>query len=272
MAEWTSGDVIANGIRIHYYRTGGNKPPIVLNHGATDAGLCWTPIARALEAEFDVIMPDARGHGLSEAPASGYTTADRAADLAGLIGALGLVRPVVAGHSMGANTTLYFVANYPDLPRAAILEDPGLRAGLAAMNGEQRRKWLAQFLGDVVEKRAMSREALIALCRKESPTWPEEELGPWADSKRQLSPSFVDSFAQPDTMDWQVELPKIGCPTLLITSDPEKGGIVTPEVAAEATRLLPSLKSARLTGAGHNIRREQTVAFVKTIRGFLAEV
>jgi pimeloyl-ACP methyl ester carboxylesterase len=59
-------------------------------------------------------------------------------------------------------------------------------------------------------------------------------------------------------------------PTLLVTSDPERGGIVTPEAAAEATRILPSLQVARLSGAGHNIRREQFDAFVATTRTFLA--
>jgi hypothetical protein len=40
VAEWSSSDITANGITIHYYRTGGDKPPLVLNHGATDDGLC----------------------------------------------------------------------------------------------------------------------------------------------------------------------------------------------------------------------------------------
>src|SRR5438105_6683569 len=102
MPEWFSGDVDANGIRIHYYRTGGDKPPLVLAHGATDSGLCWTRVARDLESDYDVIMPDARGHGMSEAPDGGYTSADHAADLAGVIRGLGLERPAVAGHSMGA--------------------------------------------------------------------------------------------------------------------------------------------------------------------------
>jgi pimeloyl-ACP methyl ester carboxylesterase len=67
VGEWFSGDVVANGIRTHYSRTGGQtgggKPPLVLAHGATDSGLCWSRLARALEADYDVIMPDARGHG-----------------------------------------------------------------------------------------------------------------------------------------------------------------------------------------------------------------
>ena len=79
MAHWHSGDVEANGIRLHYTRTGGTKPPLVLAHGLTDDGLCWTPVAEALEAEYDVIMVDARGHGQSDAPETGYDSATQAA-------------------------------------------------------------------------------------------------------------------------------------------------------------------------------------------------
>jgi N-formylmaleamate deformylase len=49
MNNWPSGNVIANGIRIHYHRTGGDKPPVVLSHGSTDNGLYWTRVAQALE-------------------------------------------------------------------------------------------------------------------------------------------------------------------------------------------------------------------------------
>lgn len=58
MSDWLAEDIHANGIKIHYNRTGGSKPPIVLCHGATDNGLCWTPVASALEVNYDVIMPD----------------------------------------------------------------------------------------------------------------------------------------------------------------------------------------------------------------------
>ncbi len=55
----------ANGINIHYLRTGGSKPPLVLLHGLTGSGACWSPLARALEGEYDVMMPDARGRQCS---------------------------------------------------------------------------------------------------------------------------------------------------------------------------------------------------------------
>jgi pimeloyl-ACP methyl ester carboxylesterase len=267
VSEWQSGDLIANGIRIHYYRTGGDKPPLVLSHGATDAGLCWTRLARALEADYDVIMPDARGHGLSEAPESDYSSEARAADLAGFIDALKLARPVIGGHSMGASTSLVAAANYPELIGAAILEDPPLWSGATAVSPADREARAAQMRQRMAVRKKLSRDELIALCRRDSPTWDEVELGPWADSKLRVSTSFMNRTWTPEA--WQPALAKIRCPTLLITSDPERGGIVTPEAAEEATKLLPALHVVLIRNAGHNIRREQFDEFVGAVREFL---
>src|SRR4051794_8028698 len=108
MPLWSTGDVTANGIRLHYTRTGAGtapgKPAVVLTHGFSDNGLCWTPVAEVLADDYDVIMIDARGHGQSDAPAEGYGSAEHAADVAGVIAALGLRRPALLGHSMGAAT------------------------------------------------------------------------------------------------------------------------------------------------------------------------
>ncbi len=74
---WESGYVVANGLRLHYTRSGRDtgKPPLVLAHGISDDGPCWTPIAAAMEDDFDVIMADARGHGRSDAPDGDYSHA-----------------------------------------------------------------------------------------------------------------------------------------------------------------------------------------------------
>jgi pimeloyl-ACP methyl ester carboxylesterase len=270
LTDWQSGDLIANGIRIHYHRTGGDKPPLVLSHGATDDGLCWTRMARALEAEYDVILPDARGHGRSEAPESDYSSQARAADLAGFSQALRLERPVIGGHSMGASTTLVAASGYPELFRAAILEDPPLWSSATDVSPTERDARGARMRQRMAELKSMSRDALIAKCRQESPTWDEVELGPWADAKIRVSSSFVNRTWSPEA--WQPALAKIHCPTLLITSDPERGGSVTPEAAEEATKLLPSLHVVRIRNAGHNVRREQFDEFVGAVREFLGTV
>src|SRR6188472_332149 len=129
MAHWFEGTVHANGIAIHYTRTGGAKPPVVLSHGLTDNGACWTRVARALENDYDLIMPDARGHGQSEAPEHGYRTEDRAADLIGLIEQLQLDRLALIGHSMGGESSAMAAARITHLLRAVILEDPAFASG-----------------------------------------------------------------------------------------------------------------------------------------------
>src|SRR5262249_61980275 len=64
--HWAEGEIEANGIRQHYYRTGGEGPALLLLHGFMESGLCWLRVAKALEGNYDVVMPDARGHGRSE--------------------------------------------------------------------------------------------------------------------------------------------------------------------------------------------------------------
>ena len=58
MNNWQSGFVDTNGIRAHYIRTGGDKPPFVLAHGFSDDGQCWRAVAEALCSDYDVIMGD----------------------------------------------------------------------------------------------------------------------------------------------------------------------------------------------------------------------
>ena len=118
--------MIANGIRIHYWRTGGDKPVLLMAHGYSDDGLCWTNLAKELESHYDIIMADARGHGLSDPPTKSDPADVQAEDLAGLIRELKLEQPILMGHSMGSASVAWLAAKYPDLPRAVILEDPRL--------------------------------------------------------------------------------------------------------------------------------------------------
>jgi N-formylmaleamate deformylase len=275
MDAWRSGDVTANGVRLHYTRTGdGSKPPLVLAHGVTDDGLCWAPLAAALAPDYDVIMMDARGHGRSDAPESGYGPAEQGTDLAGAIAALGLRQPIVLGHSMGAITTLTLAALYPDLPRAILLEDPPPwwvpDASPAAASSErqaQMRAWVAGL-------KRQSREELIAGQRALTPHWPEDELGAWADSKLRVSDNVLTIFdpANPRQVDWASLLPRITCPALLITADPARGAILTSDAAAALQALVPHLRVAHVPGAGHSIRRDQFERFLAAVRGFLVEL
>ena len=125
----------------------------------------------------------------------------------------------------------------------------------------------------ILANKDMTREALIAKAHLKSPTWPEEELCPWADSKLRVSPNLAElQFGQlGGTSIWE-DLANITCPVLLITADPDKGSIVTPETALKAMQIASTLKVVRIHGAGHNIRREGFMAYMQAVQEFLASI
>jgi N-formylmaleamate deformylase len=47
MTNWMTGVCEASGVEIHYLRTGGSKPPLILLHGLSASAVCWSPLARA---------------------------------------------------------------------------------------------------------------------------------------------------------------------------------------------------------------------------------
>lgn len=294
MTAWHSGNVETNGIQLHYTRTGGNKPTLVLAHGVTDNGLCWTPVAQALAADYDVIMVDARGHGRSQAAPDGYDPATQAADLHGLITALGLNKPFVMGHSMGAVTTLVLAAMYPDVPGAIVLEDPpgwwndapdflkeedqeqaGTRAS-AVIHGrsnadQERLMGMREWFMGLKHK---TQAELIAEQRIASPSWAEAELGPWAESKHQVSEHVLTIFSPqaPHIKDWASLLSAVTCPALLIMADIKRDVALTPEAAEALKVLVPQLEIVQIADAGHNIRRERFEHFMAAVRPFLAAI
>lgn len=271
MHRWSSGDVQANGIRLHYHRTGGAKPPIVMAHGITDNGLCWTLLARALENDYDLIMVDARGHGQSDAPAAGYMNADHAADYAGLIQELGLRRPALIGHSMGAATIAYLASQHPDLVHCILLEDPPWTAREKASSPQEQHARAEAWRQDLIARKQLARAEILKQVRQQNPTWSEDELEPWLESKLQVSPNVLDYVGAP-SIHWTEYVPAIRCPVLLLTGDTERGGIVSVEVAKEVVALSPNVQVAHIPGAGHSIRREQFQPYMAAVRRFLQEV
>ncbi len=121
-AHWSEDDVFANGIRHHYYRTGGEKPALLLLHGFNEYGLTWLRVAKELEQDYDIIMVDARGHGRSDGIASGFSSNLLVEDAAGVISGLKLDRPRIIGLSQGGSTVLRLAATYPELVHSFIFE------------------------------------------------------------------------------------------------------------------------------------------------------
>lgn len=274
MSTWFESTIHANGISLHYYRTGGNKPPIVLLHGFTDNALCWTRVARILENEYDVIMVDARGHGLSEGPTTGFSTELRVEDTADFIHALNLDRsPFLLGHSMGAATAAAVAAQHPDCARAILLEDPAWFAG-NSLPGQEEKKEISTVEAHpwypwIQSSKSQTREERIKAGRAANPAWSDEELEPWADAHEQFNLDVL-KYNTPFPS-WQEIVSKITCPILLITGDTEKGAIVSPDTAQLASQLWKEGQVLHIAGAGHCIHRDQFAPYMDGITAYLRQ-
>lgn len=264
MADWKESTIFTNSIKLNYYRSGGEKPPMVMLHGITDNGLCWLRLAEELVNEYDIILVDARGHGKSAKPTDHNTFTDMAEDFTGLISNLRLSEAVVIGHSMGAQTAAIMATRHPGIAGKLILEDPPWHLS----EGVQRDEIVHSKKSGILRDRAVSVSDLTMRKMIESPLWDKSEFPAWSESKHQVNPDIY-SLVLEETIPFTEIVPAITVPSLLISGDPSLGAIITNDIAQEVQRLNPLFQVARISQAGHNIRRENFSGTLEAIQDFL---
>ncbi len=125
---------LESGLRIHYQLVG-EGPDLVMVHGLTGNLAIWhLQMVPELAEHFRVLTYDLRGHGHSDTPPSGYTLDAMAGDLLGLLDALEIERPLIAGHSYGADIALYHALARPDRVGEVI----AIEAALPALEESRR--------------------------------------------------------------------------------------------------------------------------------------
>lgn len=253
----------ANGIDIAYHRTGGAKPPVVLLHGLTGSGACWTPLARALESEFDVVMPDARGHGRSGTPEHGYTYDDLASDVIELVRALALPTPIVLGHSMGGMTAAVVATRVGSMLRGVVLADPTF------LSPERQRE---VYESDVAEQHrrllGQDEDEVLAKLKGRHPRRTPEILELIARARRETRMNAFGVLTPPNP-DFRELVRAIDVPILLVISD---GGVVSLETARELQEIDARLQVEMVRDAGHALQYDQPERFVAAVAPFLRSV
>ncbi|WP_343671036.1 alpha/beta hydrolase [Chitinophaga sp.] len=257
MSNWNTAICKTNNITIHYTRTGGNKPPLILLHGLMTNGLCWTDLARTLEKDYDVIMPDARGHGLSSVPDYGYQYDDLANDVAGLIQALKLPPPFLVGHSMGGMTAAVVAGSKPNILKGVILADPPFISPEV-----QREVWDSDVAEQHRKVLQLSLEEVIADGRARHPHRSLETIELFAKARLQTSMAAFNVLTPPYP-DYKTLVSSIDIPALLVFGD---RGVVTAEIAKE----LQGLQVEQIANAGHSLHMDQPERFAAIVKAFLS--
>jgi len=303
---WSDGYVYANGIRIHHYHAvpAPGKPVIVMVHGVTDIGLCWTTLTWKLQDAYDIYMVDTRGHGLSDpfTPADDGDTLIK--DVVEFVRAMKFEKPVLMGHSMGAATVMRVGAEYPDLAKAVIMLDCGLpRAGSggpgAGPGGERGRggpdaaargpgrdagprvpqpaasvpdRLSVSMFGPpemLVAQNNYSFDDLVATGRRQNPKWDMVDVQYWALSKKQYHGAYTSEAwqAMSGSMRTGDSLAKIPVPAIILKADTSPEGRNANE---EAVREMPKVKLVHIDGAAHNLHHDELGRTVEVLTEFLS--
>src|ERR1700744_790122 len=88
---------------IHYQEAGAGQPLVFL-HGMSSSAEAWFQQFAAFTPYLRVIAYDSVNHGHSANSPRDQPEPDRADELEGLLAALGLERPILAGNSLGGAT------------------------------------------------------------------------------------------------------------------------------------------------------------------------
>jgi non-heme chloroperoxidase len=229
-----------DGLAIQY-RVLGKGDPVVLLHGWTVCGKVWSRLTGALvEAGKQLIIPDQRGAGASDKPATGYTLELYAADLLALVDDAKLDRFKLVGHTMGGQTAQLFATAHSDriesmtlvnsVPASGVPLPPDL-AALFRNSGGNRK--MAEQIIDIACRTldADGRHILLAATANVSPECVAQSYDAWS----------IGGFAD--------RLSAITCKTFVLGSDDpffppdfQRAAIAAP---------IPGAEFVYLPGLGH---------------------
>jgi pimeloyl-ACP methyl ester carboxylesterase len=252
--------VRANGIDIHYLEQGEGEPLLLLHGGMVSTNPIWTgvPVAYAshmatLAKHFRVIAPDTRGCGRTPHTGGPITFDLLADDVAALIEALGLKRPLITGFSDGGIIATLLGIRHRHAVRAIVND-----AGFDVFDPQARSfVMMRQFLGGSPEATEPDPDAAARLFEASEQMRPMFELmkrdqdagqgeGHW---RTYLQLSWDRTTKHPGYT--YADFDRITVPTLILAGDRDE--FCTVEQAVAAYRQLSDGELAIVPGHGHYI-------------------
>lgn len=229
-----SSYLCANQLRFHYliWNAAAEKTALLV-HGLASNARIWTHMANQLVgANFRLIAADTRGHGLSEIPQNGYSFDQIYQDLSAMIQTLDLKKPLLVGHSWGAQLLIEYASRTqfgPYAPSAIILVDGGIVQlnKVPDANWESTRTWLTP-----PKLAGMQLDDFINLLQAADSKWvPDDETIPLimanfkVDELKRIYPRLsFDHHMQIVRKIWEYKLQdqydRIRCPVLMIPARP----------------------------------------------------
>jgi pimeloyl-ACP methyl ester carboxylesterase len=247
-------------------------PVVLAIHGITASSRAWVTIARHLGDRVTFIAPDLRGRGVSCDLPGAYGMAAHLEDLEAVLDFSGVVRAVMAGHSMGAYIAPRLAASHPERAEAVVMIDGGLP--LPRPEGVEPDDLLALVLGPALERLRMtfpSREAYADFWRSHpafaGPGFWNEDVEAYLDydlggTEPELRSVVSEEAVRADGRDLvlsadaaKTALGSLACPTVLLRAPrgllDQPFPLVPDEAAAEAASICPALVDEVVPDTNH---------------------
>ena len=252
--------------------TDDNRTPIIFLHGFTLDHRQWTRQVGFFSGEagtdghpYRAIALDSRGHGKSEAPATGYSRADRVEDLRQFVDRLKIVRFHLVGLSMGGTTGIGFALAHSNRLKSLTLVSSaaaGYSIGKKIINIDlvakkhgieaAKKRWKKMTLSFYNEDQADIARLMTEMVNDHSGTiWADEMRGKYAREE---------------------DLPRlhlIDLPTLIMCGQVDK---VFHEVGEKIHKRIKNSRFISYPGVGHMINLEIPEQFNADLKAFLQVV
>ena len=254
---------VETGVRLHYVEQGDPQgPPVILLHGYSDSWVSYTRVLPLIDKKYHVYVPDLRGHGESDRPASGYTFPNFAGDIIAFMDAKGIKKATIVGHSMGSFVAQHVATMAPERVERLVL----VGTAPAVSNGEVSQLQIeVNALTDPVPLKFVTEFQKGVITRPVPDEFMDRVI---QESMKIPARVWRDAMAGMLAKNSTVELGNIKAPTLIIWGDRET---VFPK-RADQDLLLKRIPNARLKvyeGTGHCPNWEEPARFVKDLQEFV---
>jgi pimeloyl-ACP methyl ester carboxylesterase len=243
------------GLRLHVREWGRvNEPPILFIHGWSQNHMCWArQYESALADEFRLVAYDLRGHGMSDAPLEReHYTNQRlwADDVAAIIDALALDRPVLVGWSYGAFVICDYLRAYgADRVAAVAFAEGAVKLGEAAFGtliGPGFLDHFAHATADDLPTNIWAMRGFLRAClAKPLPAEDFETALAW----NMVVPARVRAHLAAREIDGDDVLRKLRVPLLIIHGRADT--VVLPAMAEHVLATCPTAQASWYDGVGH---------------------
>lgn len=247
--EWQGQEATLNGVRI-YFETHGTGEALLLLHGFSGSSEDWKAAIHAWRADYQVIVPDLRGHGRSAMLTRTFRHEDAAADVIALLDHLSIGRCRAIGVSCGGNVLLHVATKRPERVKAMVL------VSATPYFPAQARAIMRRYADSLSEEQW---EVLRRSHRGGDP-----QIQALIASTRAFSVSYDDlTFTPP-------QLATIQARTLIVQGD--RDPLYPVELSVEMAKAIPASSLWVIPGGGHGpVAGERWPDFVKAAGAFLRE-